>query len=282
LAKIAAASGRNPPATRELKSGEGWAITRVVCTAGRGDRPFEERHSTTSIAVVLEGTFDYRSSAGHEMMTPGSLLLGNAGDYFTCGHEHAAGDRCVSFSYTPEFLERLAHDTGVSGAKFRVPRLPPLRALAPAVTRAALLGTGLETDAEELSIEVAGLALRAAVRERRRGRLAAPGSLARVSRVVGMMEAHPDASYSLSAVAAIAGLSPYHFLRTFLEVAGVTPHQYLMRARLRRAALRLSSGKGKIVDIALDCGFGDVSNFNRAFRAEFGMSPRAYRGRNSG
>jgi AraC-like DNA-binding protein len=55
-----------------------------------------------------------------------------------------------------------------------------------------------------------------------------------------------------------------------------------MRARLRRAALRLSSGKGKIVDIALDCGFGDVSNFNRAFRAEFGMSPRAYRGRNPG
>jgi AraC-like DNA-binding protein len=41
--------------------------------------------------------------------------------------------------------------------------------------------------------------------------------------------------------------------------------------------MRLASEPGKILDIALDCGFGDVSNFNRAFRAEFGVSPRAYR-----
>jgi AraC-like DNA-binding protein len=49
--------------------------------------------------------------------------------------------------------------------------------------------------------------------------------------------------------------------------------------RLRRAAVRLRNEPAKIVDIALDCGFGDVSNFNRAFRAEFGVSPRAYRNR---
>jgi AraC-like DNA-binding protein len=74
-----------------------------------------------------------------------------------------------------------------------------------------------------------------------------------------------------------AGLSPYHFLRTFDRVTGVTPHQYVLRARVREAALRVVGGDDKIVDIALDCGFGDLSNFNRAFRAEFGLSPRAYR-----
>jgi AraC-like DNA-binding protein len=47
--------------------------------------------------------------------------------------------------------------------------------------------------------------------------------------------------------------------------------------RLRRAAVRIASERAKILDIALDCGFGDVSNFNRAFRAEFGVSPRIYR-----
>ena len=74
-----------------------------------------------------------------------------------------------------------------------------------------------------------------------------------------------------------ARLSPYHFLRTFQRLTGVTPHQYVLRARLRQAALRLVSGGDKIVDVALDCGFGDLSNFNRAFRAEFRLSPRAYR-----
>jgi AraC family transcriptional regulator len=47
--------------------------------------------------------------------------------------------------------------------------------------------------------------------------------------------------------------------------------------RLRRAAIRLRTERAKILDIALGCGFGDISNFNRSFRAEFGVSPRAYR-----
>jgi AraC family transcriptional regulator len=41
--------------------------------------------------------------------------------------------------------------------------------------------------------------------------------------------------------------------------------------------MRLAAESGKVLDIALDSGFGDVSNFNRAFRSEFGMSPTAYR-----
>jgi AraC-like DNA-binding protein len=64
--------------------------------------------------------------------------------------------------------------------------------------------------------------------------------------------------------------------------ASTTPHQYVVRARLRLSAQRLADAPGKIVDIALDCGFEDVSNFNRAFRAEFGESPRAYRARLTG
>ena len=80
-----------------------------------------------------------------------------------------------------------------------------------------------------------------------------------------------------SLLARMANLSPYHFLRIFECLTGVTPHQFILRARLRAAATRLVEEPHKILDIALDCGFGDVSNFNRAFRTEFGMSPRRYR-----
>ena len=51
----------------------------------------------------------------------------------------------------------------------------------------------------------------------------------------------------------------------------------MRRARLREAASRLIAETEKVLDVALDCGFGDVSNFNRAFRAEFGESPLAFR-----
>jgi AraC-like DNA-binding protein len=52
--------------------------------------------------------------------------------------------------------------------------------------------------------------------------------------------------------------------------------------RLREAATRLAAAEPvKILDIALDSGFGDVSNFNRAFRTEFGVSPRGFRGKDA-
>jgi AraC-like DNA-binding protein len=74
-------------------------------------------------------------------------------------------------------------------------------------------------------------------------------------------------------------MSRFHFLRTFTRVTGVTPHQWILRARLREAAARLTSTDAPITEIALDVGFEDLSNFIRTFRAEFGVSPRAHRAR---
>lgn len=130
---------------------------------------------------------------------------------------------------------------------------------------------------EELSVFVAG-----AVAQLERGAApqrsaAEPSSLARVSRVVRMIENQPDAAGDLSALARIARLSPFHFLRMFQGLTGTTPHQYLLRTRLRSAAVRLRAEPARILDIALDCGFQDASHFVRAFRAEFGVSPRAWR-----
>ncbi len=102
-------------------------------------------------------------------------------------------------------------------------------------------------------------------------------AVAQVTRAVRRISRHPDAHWTLTRLARDAGLSPYHFLRTFQRVAGVTPHQFILRARLRDAALRVADEGRNLLDIALDSGFGDVSNFNRAFRAEFGMTPGAYR-----
>jgi AraC family transcriptional regulator len=295
--------------SRVLAQGNGWIVEDVVCTSGPQDRSFEERHSQVSIALVVAGTFQYRASlrgpgARRELMTPGSLLLGNAGQCFECGHEHAAGDRCLSFRYAPDFFARLAFDAGVHGGKphFDRLRLPPLRAFSPVVALACAGLTALmdstatpapapaqlrvqeQTQAmwEELSLQIAAQTLQ--LLNGTRGatwRDAPPSAMARVTRTVRMIECDPDSGsgfgIGLGSLSRAAGLSPYHFLRTFERVTGVTPHQYVLRARLRQAAMRLAAEPARIVDIALDCGFGDVSNFNRAFRAEFGMSPRQFR-----
>ena len=74
-----------------------------------------------------------------------------------------------------------------------------------------------------------------------------------------------------------AGLSAFHFLRLFSDVLGVTPHQYLVRSRLRHAARRLADDDGTITDIAYDVGFADLSNFVRTFRRAAGVPPLKFR-----
>ncbi len=268
---------RNPPQVRQIAAGEGWRVSDVICTAGPQDQPFEEQHSSSSIAIVVAGTFQYRCSAGRGLMTPGAFLLGNAGEPFTCGHEHGAGDRCVSFSYDPEFFDRASRESGGS-RRFNVPRLPPIRPLAPlAATAATLLAGGEQIAWEQLAIQVAAQAMQVQAGIGAPPSDAEPSSLARVTRVVRIIEHEPDRCADLSDLARIARLSPYHFLRSFQRLTGTTPHQYVVRMRLRRASIRLKLETTRISDIALDCGFGDISNFNRAFRAEFGISPRKYR-----
>jgi AraC-like DNA-binding protein len=159
-----------------------------------------------------------------------------------------------------------------------MPRLPALRRLSPLVAGAGA-GVAGSSDVhwEELAVRLAACALRLAARSAGEPGSLPPNAAARVTRTVRAIERHPDAGLTLGRLARQAGLSPYHFLRTFERLTGVTPHQYVLRARLREAAMRLVDEPRKVLDIALDCGFGDVSNFNRAFRAEFGVPPGRYR-----
>jgi AraC family transcriptional regulator len=268
---------------RVLAQGEGWSITDVLCTSGPRDRPFEERHAEFRIAVVVAGSFQYRSARGRALMTPGRLLLGSAEDVFECAHDHESGDRCLSFGYTPEYFEHLAAGMPAmrSGLNFPVVYLPPLRALSPLIARASAgLAGSAGVSWEELSIKLAAAVISQARGVSPAASHAPPSALARVTSVVRKIERQPDANLTIEALSRESRLSPYHFLRTFKSVTRVTPHQYILRTRLREAAIRSAEEPStQVGDIALDCGFGDLSNFNHAFRAEFGLSPRAYRRR---
>ncbi|TAL57237.1 helix-turn-helix transcriptional regulator [Pandoraea sp.] len=281
LSRRATTGAAGNASRRRLAQGDGWAVDDVICTAGPQDRAFEERHETVSIAIVLAGNFQYRSVPGRALMTPGSVLLGNAGRCFECGHEHGAGDRCLAFRYAPDTFERLYAEAGARGPtpEFRHPSLPALRALAPLVAQACAGLSAPHSDIawEELALRLAAQTVRVAWALPEAAGAMPRGAEARVAQSVREIEHRSGTPLSLSGLAGEAGLSPYHFLRTFERVTGLTPHQYLRRTRLRNAAARLLSDDAKILDVALDSGFGDVSNFNHAFRAEFGLSPRAYR-----
>ncbi|MGH7679825.1 MAG: AraC family transcriptional regulator, partial [Gemmatimonadaceae bacterium] len=108
LAERSRSGARGGTTARVLAHGEGWSVLDVICTSGPSDRPYEERHSGVSIAIVACGSFEYRTTVGRSVMAPGSMLLGTQGRCFECGHAHAEGDRCISFRYAAEYFERVA------------------------------------------------------------------------------------------------------------------------------------------------------------------------------
>ena len=257
---------------RAIAAGKGWRVYDLVCTCGPDDHDAEERSSTSGVALVLSGSFVTRDQHGASLLSEGSLLLVEAGRCFVCSHRHGAGDRCLSFQFEPGVFERIAHDAGVR-PHFADNRLPPLRALSPLTARARTAMT--EPDAmEEIAYELAGAAISLAARQRRAG---SPRHHGRLTQVLRHMAAHSAEPHTLADLARLAGLSPYHFLRSFKAETGVTPHQWLLRARLRDAAQRLATTTAPVTGIALDVGFEDLSNFTRSFHTEFGASPRRYR-----
>ena len=264
-----------------LAQGDGWWVEDVICTLGPEDRAFEERHPGVAIGIVIAGTFHYRSTHGRELLTPGSLLLGNDDQCFECDHTGTAGDRTVAFRYAPWYFEQLAADGGLTSerAPFRASRVPALRQLGEVSARAAAaVMDPARTAWDELGVQVAMQAVRlASGLSSRRASSLPHDAERRVVATIRDIERDPASRLPLTRLAARAGLSPFHYLRTFQRVTGVTPHQFVLRTRLRDAATRLAvDASAKIADVARSAGFDDLSNFNHAFRAEFGVTPRQF------
>ncbi len=266
-------------ASRVLASGPGWRVQDVVCTSGPHDPPFEERHDGVCIAAVTGGTFRYRSSLGSTVLAPGALLLGNDCHCFECSHEHGVGDRCLSFRLAPEFLETVVSSVpGARRASFSVPRLPPHDRLLPVIAAAEAARDDGDAGAfEELVLRIAG-AVSGALNESKT-RPPAPGvrDERRISAALRYIESSVDGSLSIAELAQVAAMSPYHFLRTFRALVGMTPHQFILYTRMKRAAISLRRMHENISAIAFAAGFGDLSTFNRRFQRIFGLSPGAFR-----
>ena len=99
----------------------------------------------------------------------------------------------------------------------------------------------------------------------------------RISAALRYIEARVDGPLSIAELAQVATMSPYHFLRTFRALVGMTPHQFILPTRMKRAAVTLRRTHEHISAIAFAAGFGDLSTFNRRFQRIFGLSPGAFR-----
>ncbi len=104
-----------------------------------------------------------------------------------------------------------------------------------------------------------------------------PRHAPRFAPVIDFMRAHLAESLSLPDLAAVAGLSPFHFLRAFKAQQHATPQQVLMALRLFDAKRRLARGEAP-AEVAAAVGLSDQAHLNRSFLSRFGLTPGAYQG----
>jgi AraC family transcriptional regulator len=96
-------------------------------------------------------------------------------------------------------------------------------------------------------------------------------------RVVAFIEENLATDVSLAEMAELAGLSPFHFSRSFKSSFGVPPHHYHAQRRIERAKLLLADKDMSVTRVAADVGFSATSAFSGAFHRIAGETPTAYR-----
>jgi AraC family transcriptional regulator len=98
----------------------------------------------------------------------------------------------------------------------------------------------------------------------------------KLQQITEYINEHLHEDVKLIELAAIAQISPYHFLRLFKQSMGLTPHQYILQRRIQKAKYLLQESELSIADIAFRVGFCDQSHLTRCFKRLLGMTPKQF------
>jgi AraC family transcriptional regulator len=249
-------------------------VSDFCCTAEAGEPSYAEQFSGHSLSYVRKSSFGCHHRGRFFELVTGSVLVGHPGDEFMCTHEHCGGDECLSFSFQPELVESIGDATRV----WQIGAIPPL----PELMVFGELAQAASCGRSELGLDEIGHLLATRFVATVSGKSPAPAKLTardrrRAVETALWIDANSHREIELEDAAREAGISSFHFLRMFAATLGVTPHQYLVRSRLRHAARRLLEDDAAITDIAYDVGFADLSNFTRTFHRAAGLSPLKFR-----
>ncbi|MBO8135215.1 MULTISPECIES: AraC family transcriptional regulator [Dickeya] len=232
-------------------------------------------HENFCIGVIEEGAQRFYRTGGEHVAPTGDIILVNADEIHTGHAEVASGwsyraiypspdllchlsrDLRVPQGATPWFPDAVLHDPGLS-AQLRL-----AFTLLPQEGNSLLKETLLFSSLSWLMMRYS--------KTRSDGRTLPSASLS-ILRAKAWLDECPEQDISLLQLAEAAGLSPWHFLRQFKALLGMTPHAYLVQARLRQARSLLIKGVS-LSDTASQCGFSDQSHFNRHFKRAMGITP---------
>jgi AraC-like DNA-binding protein len=275
---------------------------RHVILNGRTSKPMQIAlfAGPFSIKSVVTGRATWKTAAGRYALTPGQHLILDRGTSYslTIDGDNPVETFCVFFrdGFVEEALRsltkpeaRLLDDPVERAESFALLEArhdsrdapgPQLAALRRIVQEGGVGAMRLSGALQHAALSVVDRSSTLAQMSRRLP-VARPATrrelIRRLHRARDFMRAGLGDSLSLDAIARAACLSPFHFHRSFRAFFDETPHQFVIRLRLDRAADRLRRTNARVTEIALAVGFESPAHFSRAFKTRFSCSPQAYR-----
>lgn len=236
-------------------------ITAVTAQSAR--RFARHSHDQFGIGLVLKGAQSSASGRGQVWGQAGDIITVNPGEVHDGIPVDERGRHWQMLYLDPDVMARLTDHPG----EFSHPVLRN-----PALGRALhRLFTALTTTGLSLGAEGDLVTLRAALEDRR----TAPARFGPVARTVEALRDDPARTVTLADLAARAGLSRFHFLRSFAKATGLTPHAFQMQARLHLARRLIAEGTA-LAEAAQAAGFADQAHLTRIFQRSYGLTPGAY------
>jgi AraC-like DNA-binding protein len=232
-------------------------------------------HLGPAIGIVAKGAMNSYARGATHTLPAGTVFLINPEEVHAPGPVISEGWVLLAFYFSNDFYARLSQSLGLEDFRFSelfVRNEPLTRRLLSLHRSLEQSGTGLELESKMLSVfgEIAQQYVRVPLRNR--GQKPEHQKVARAKEF--LIENHRRAT-SLAELANIVDFSPYHLLRTFRSMVGLTPHDFLTQIRVERAKRLLRLGNA-ISDIAADTGFVDQAHFTRRFKAIVGVTPGQY------
>lgn len=234
--------------------------------------PDREVSGRFGVHFVDRGEFAIRTAGPWMKVSPRGVFVTAPGMEFSCQHDQECPeDRCTSVVYSEAAVESARSVGAVTnpGVRPLTNRLAYLRR--PLAGVSMVDPADAETIADAMLTSLSGTPSRTPLFPGRRLSWYA----SRVDRAKAQMRAHYAEALPLSVLARDAGMSLFHFARTFAELEGQPPHQFLMDVRLARARAVLAAG-GAVTDACYLAGFQSLSHFVTTFRRRHGVTPSRY------
>jgi len=237
-------------------------------------------HEELSLGIVVGGAINLRTRFREGTAKAGSFVLVNSDELHQGSPAAPQGWRCRTIHIMPRTIQAVAEEMRASDYA------PPVWFDSPAFEDATLARAFLEfhqlseTTSSSLDRQSRILSLIARVL-RCHCNMPSPGDLLlsepeAIKRAREYLDEYLSEKVTLEELATVADLSPFRLLRAFQKTVGLSPHNYQIQARVRKAHRLLKQGV-PIAGIALDVGFSDQAHFTRIYKNVMGGTPGQFR-----